>query len=205
MISDLIILNVFIFNSTNIVVIIIRAWVQSQSVMSNSVCDPWTAAHQAPLSMGFSRQEYWRGLPCPPLGDPPDPWIEPESLTFPALAGGFSTMGSSSNNRNNSKNRIKYLWYTSCQAQPWVSYVRSALGSPNGLRERKWHSRASSQMGTEVLWLAQVDTDSKGRPQDKVPWWIHCCLSHSLMKNSWVSYNHWCHSFDPRDHHTKSF
>ena len=36
-------------------------------------CDPWTAAHQAPLSMGFSRQEYWDGLPQPPPGDLPQP------------------------------------------------------------------------------------------------------------------------------------
>ena len=41
---------------------------------------PWTVAHQAPLSMGFSRQEYWSGLPCPSLGDLPNPGIEPESL-----------------------------------------------------------------------------------------------------------------------------
>ena len=39
----------------------------SRSVLSNAVA-PWTAAHQAPLSMGFSRQEHWSGLPCPPLG-----------------------------------------------------------------------------------------------------------------------------------------
>ena len=49
----------------------------------------WTAAHQAPLSMGFSRQEYWSGTPYPPSGDLPDPGIEPMSLTSPALAGGF--------------------------------------------------------------------------------------------------------------------
>ena len=41
--------------------------------------------------MGFSRQEYWSGLPCPPAGDLPDPGIELESLTSPALAGGFFT------------------------------------------------------------------------------------------------------------------
>ena len=52
---------------------------------------PWTVAHQAPLSMGFSRQEYWSGLPCPPPGDLPDPGIEPSSLISPALAGGFFT------------------------------------------------------------------------------------------------------------------
>ena len=43
---------------------------------------PWTAAYQAPPSMGFSRQEYWSGLPFPSLGDLPDPGIEPRS---PAL------------------------------------------------------------------------------------------------------------------------
>ena len=47
---------------------------------------PWTTAHQAPLPMGFPRQEYWRGLPFPSPGDPPNPEIEPMS---PALAGGF--------------------------------------------------------------------------------------------------------------------
>jgi len=46
----------------------------------------WTVAHQAPLSMTFSRQEYWSGLPCLPPGDLPDPGIEPASLMSPALA-----------------------------------------------------------------------------------------------------------------------
>ena len=50
---------------------------------------PWTAARQAPLSMEFSRQEYWNGLPCPPPGDPPNPGTEPMSLVSPALAGVF--------------------------------------------------------------------------------------------------------------------
>ena len=52
---------------------------------------PWTVAHQALLSMGFSRQEYWSGLLCPPPGDLPNPGIEPTSLISPALAGGFFT------------------------------------------------------------------------------------------------------------------
>ena len=42
---------------------------------------PWIAAHQAPLSTGFSRQEYWSGLPFPPAGDLPNPRTEPESLS----------------------------------------------------------------------------------------------------------------------------
>ena len=52
---------------------------------------PWIVAHQAPLSMGFSRQEYWSGLPFPPLGDLPDPGIEPMSLVSPTMAGRFFT------------------------------------------------------------------------------------------------------------------
>ena len=46
--------------------------------------NPWTIAHQAPLSMGFSRQEYWSGLPCP-AGNLPDLGIEPTSIKSPAL------------------------------------------------------------------------------------------------------------------------
>ena len=52
---------------------------------------PWTVACQAPLSMEFSRQEYWSGLPFPFLGDLPDPRIKPVSFVFPALADGFFT------------------------------------------------------------------------------------------------------------------
>ena len=50
-----------------------------------TLCDPWTVALQAPLSMGFTRQEYWSGLPCSPPGALPDPGIEPSSFTSPAL------------------------------------------------------------------------------------------------------------------------
>ena len=52
---------------------------------------PWAIAHQAPLSMEFSRQEYWSGLPCPPPGDLPDPGIKSTSLVSPGLAGRFFT------------------------------------------------------------------------------------------------------------------
>ena len=51
----------------------------------------WTVYNQAPLSMGFSRQEYWSGLPLSPPGDLPDPGIELVSPVSPALAGGFLT------------------------------------------------------------------------------------------------------------------
>ena len=58
-----------------------------------TLCDPWTVAQLAPLSMGFSRQEYWSGLPFPSPGDLPDPGMEPASLVSPALAGGFFATG----------------------------------------------------------------------------------------------------------------
>ena len=54
-----------------------------------TLCDPMD--YQAPLSMRFSRQEYWSRLPCTPSAHLPNPGIEPTSLTSPALAGGFST------------------------------------------------------------------------------------------------------------------
>ena len=57
----------------------------SRSVVSNSV------AHQVPLFMEFSRQDYWSGLPFPSPGDLPNPGTEPMSLASPALAGRFFT------------------------------------------------------------------------------------------------------------------
>ena len=60
-----------------------QGWLFSCSVVSNSVT-PWTASCQAPLAMGFPRQENWTALPFPSPGDLPDPEMEPAS---PALAG----------------------------------------------------------------------------------------------------------------------
>ena len=64
---------------------------QSWDCMLNRFSHVRLYACQAPLSMGFLRQEYWSRLPCPPPGDLPDPGIEPASLTSPALAGRFFT------------------------------------------------------------------------------------------------------------------
>ena len=62
---------------------------ESESEVAQScptLCDPWTVAHQAPLSMGFSRKEYWSGLPFPSPGDLPNPGIESGSPTLQADA-----------------------------------------------------------------------------------------------------------------------
>ena len=65
---------------------------------------PWTVAQQAYLSMGFSRQEYWSGLPCPSPRDLPDPGIEPMS---PAMAGEFFIPNTTELNSNNLKFRLQ--------------------------------------------------------------------------------------------------
>ena len=69
------------------------SWVLLCAVLSNLshvlLCD----TVQAPLSVGFSKQEYWSGLPFLPPRDLPDPGVEPASLMSPALAGGFFTAG----------------------------------------------------------------------------------------------------------------
>ena len=69
----------------------VRACMLSCSVLSQLFATPWTVAHQALLSMEFSRQEYWNGLSFPSPGDLPNPGIEPASVESPALAGRFFT------------------------------------------------------------------------------------------------------------------
>ena len=69
----------------------VRACRHANSLQSWPFVTLWTVACQAPLTMGFSRQEFQRRLPCPSPGDLPDPEIEPLFQTSPALAGGFFT------------------------------------------------------------------------------------------------------------------
>ena len=57
------------------------------TVVFNSFATLWTVTHKAALSIGFTRQEYWSGLPFPPLGDFPDPEIESASFMSPSWAG----------------------------------------------------------------------------------------------------------------------
>ena len=58
-----------------------------------TLCDLHITARQSPLSMGFSRQEYWSGLPFPPPGDLPDPMIKPAFLMSPTLQASSSPLG----------------------------------------------------------------------------------------------------------------
>ena len=84
----------------------------------------WTVAHQAPLSMGFHRQEYQSGLPLPTLGDLPDPGIELVSLTFPVLAGRFlpaAPPGKQRRDKQCSNGRWKILMWDYVRFIPVVS------------------------------------------------------------------------------------
>ena len=86
-----------------------------------------SVALQAPLSMGFSRQEYWSGLLCPPPGDLPDPGIKPTSLPSPALTGGFFTTGTTWRPR---LLKVPVLMPGRCFPAPVFSAVSSRLEIP---------------------------------------------------------------------------
>ena len=82
------------------------------SVISDSFASLWTTGHQAPLSMGFSRQ-YWSGLPCPPPGDLSHSGIEPETLMSPALQAGslpLAPPGKPQNNRGSCNTQFYPKW-----------------------------------------------------------------------------------------------
>ena len=74
------------FVCTNLIV-----GLSSVTQLCPTLCNPMAITHQTPLSMGFSRQEYWSGLPFPSPGYLPNSGIEPMTLASPALAGRFFT------------------------------------------------------------------------------------------------------------------
>ena len=86
---------------------------------------PWTVVCQAPLSMGFSRQENWNGLPCPPSGDLPD--LEPVSLMSPALVDRFFT----------TRATWEALSFISKSEVFFIHQKEWALESNNGSRKKK--------------------------------------------------------------------
>ena len=100
----------------------------SSSVVSNSLQSHGLyVAHQAPLSMEFSRQEYWSGLPFPPPGDLLNPGIKPEFFTSPALAGRFFTIQFSSVQSLSCVQLFVTPWTTARQASLSITNSRSLL------------------------------------------------------------------------------
>ena len=96
---------------------------------------PWTVAHQAPLSMGFSRQEYWSGLLCPPPGDLPNPGIKPRSPALQADSLPSEPPGKPKNTGVGSLSLLQGIFLTQelnlgllhCR---WILYELSYQGSP---------------------------------------------------------------------------
>ena len=84
----------------------------------------WTVAHQAPLSMGFFRQEYWSGLPFPPPRDLPDAGIEPKSPVSPALAGRFFTCWAI----GEAAYHYQWIWVVH-GVNPWILWCAARLAT----------------------------------------------------------------------------
>ena len=88
-------------------------------------------SHQAPLSMGFSKQAYWSGLPCPPPpGDLPDPGIKPAFLMSPALADGFFTTSTIWEAPYYYYSTIQYYYYYSCPLLSMGDWFQDPPGIP---------------------------------------------------------------------------
>ena len=106
----------------------------------------WTVAHQAPLSMGFPRQEYWRGLPFPPPGDLPHTGIKP---TSPALSGGFFCISFFTLLVNNTRGP-RWVQTSPCYQSPTVP----RLHSPHSFEHIPGHSTAG-RPGAWNVWTGR--------------------------------------------------
>ena len=133
---------------------------------------PWTVAHQAPLSLGFSRQEYWSGLPFHFPGDLPNPRIEPRS--------GHANDRINSQNHLGAENRKPFRHGKSTTAQ--LIYAKYNSGN----QSRIFIGRTDAEAETPILWppdaknwLIWKDPDAgkdwgqeeKGMTEDEMVWW----------------------------------
>ena len=118
---------------------------------------PWTVTHQAPLSMGFPRQEYWNGLPFPPPGHLPNPGIRPTSSVYPALAGRFFSSGPSGKPRCVSSG---YKW----PQTEWLTIVSARLCAQHTVRPKCLRLQLR-----KFFWRPCKDTDGSGPKTPEVP------------------------------------
>ena len=100
----------------------------------------WTVVRQAPLSMGFSRLEYWGSWPCPPPRDLPNPGIEPGSTVSPTLASGFFTTCVLGNIKFESLNIYYFLLYI-LKTKEVVNMRIGAAVARCTKRRRPWPAR----------------------------------------------------------------
>ena len=135
----------------------VRAHARSQAQLHSHVqlfATLWTIAHWAPLSIEFSRQEYWSRLPFPTPGDLPDPRIEPVSLMSPAFAGGFFTTSAPWEAQSNTNAYQKYR--PNIEAS-WETHLLSPLRFLES-----WLFNAESTGWTAVLFIWMQETKCPG-------------------------------------------
>ena len=123
---------------------------------------PWTVARQAPLSMGFSRQEYCSGLPCPPVGNLPNPGIKPMSLASPALAGRFFTTVAT---------WVPLTPTLSSVLPVGLPHSSSARAWPPRSRHLKW-THSACRGSFNLLRTCPLNFDP-WLPDDSAPWWCY--------------------------------
>ena len=139
---------------------------------------PWTVARQAPLSMRFSRQEYWSGLPFPSPGNLPDRRIELSSLTASALAGGFFTTklsGKPMKVKVKSLSRVRLFvtpWTVAHQAPPFMGFSRQEywsglpFPSPGDLPDPGIKPRSPA------LQADALTSEPPGKPIERLQLWV---------------------------------
>ena len=131
------------------------------------LCDPM--AHQAPLSMGFSRQDCWSGLPFPPPRDLPDPRIEPTSPVSPVMAGRFFTTEPPGKPKSILKWKWKQLSCVQLLATPWTIQSMVVLQA----RILEWQpflspgdlSNPGIEPGSPTLQVDSLPAEHPGKPQ----------------------------------------
>ena len=116
----------------------------SCSVVSNSFATPWTIDHQAPLSMGFPRQEFWGGLPFPSAGDLPGPGIKPPS---PELAGAFFAM------EPHGTPICSFILSTTIYWGPLLPVLLGICG----IKQKQWQTTLSSWRSHSTEWSQKIN------------------------------------------------
>ena len=96
---------------------------------------PWTIACHTPLSMGFSKREYWSGLPCPPPGDLPDPGIKPMFPVSPALQADSLLLSQRGSPLPSKRVKVKLLSHVRLFATPWTVACQAPLSMGFSRRE----------------------------------------------------------------------
>ena len=159
-----------------------------------------------PLSMEFSRQEYWSGLPCSPPGDLLDPGIEPTSLNFPALAGGFCHLGITQVDSTTSTSwttQALSVQFSSVQSlsrvrlfvTPWIAACQASLSITNSRSLLKPMPIESVMPSSHLILCRPL------RPLPPIPPSIKVFSNESTPHMRWPKYWSFSFSISPSNEH----